>query len=188
MLQVVSISNQIISLNQVHDQFNLRRSGSDQFFGEWLHDLPQITDAERERLDQIKSKYLYQSSEGPLPEETVKVVLSPLLDLAGFYESPFRFKTEMPVEIELEGENNEILRGRIDALVIQQQLWIVVVEAKRTSINPEVGIPQALAYMMARPQADHPLFGVVTNGNSFVFIKTFQQEYDYSDLFWLPSR
>ena len=77
------------------------------------------------------------------------VVLSPLLDLAGFYEFPLRSKTETTCDIELEGNDDEILEERIDALVIQQQIWVVV-EAKRTSVNPEIAIPQVLTYMMCK--------------------------------------
>jgi hypothetical protein len=60
-----------------------------------------------------------------------------------------------------------------------------VIESKRTTFDLEVAIPQALTYMMANPHPEKPLFGLVTNGGSFAFIKLAQGEYDLSDVFSL---
>ncbi|BAY62155.1 MULTISPECIES: hypothetical protein [Calothrix] len=49
------------------------------------------------------------------------VLLSPLLDLAGCYREPFLLATEKSREIAIE-DKDEIVRGRIDVLVIQEQL------------------------------------------------------------------
>ncbi|MCA6611916.1 MAG: AAA-like domain-containing protein [Pseudanabaena sp. M158S2SP1A06QC] len=56
--------------------------------------------------------------------------------------------------------------------------------AKQTFI--EVVIPQALTYMMANPYSDRPMFGLVTNGSEFIFLKLQHQDslkYAESDLF-----
>jgi len=45
---------------------------------------------------------------------------------------------------------------------------------KRAEFSVKVGIPQALAYMLASP-LPQPLFGMVTNGSNFVFLKLAQQ-------------
>jgi hypothetical protein len=83
-----------------------------------MTELPVLSEREQLRLEEVRQNYLYQISEGILLEETVKmVVLSPLLELAGFYRSPYKFKTEVSVKIEALGDNDEILSGRIDALV-----------------------------------------------------------------------
>lgn len=184
---VQAISKQIVSLNQVHERFGLRRADSDRFFTEWRENLPQLSIEERTRLDQIKQRYDYQQADSPLLEETVKLlIISPLLDLAGFYEPPFRFRTETPVLFEF--EDDETIQGRIDALVIQQQFWVLVVEAKQTKASIEVGIPQFLTYMMANPSPQRATFGMVTNGSSFAFAKVFAQAYDFSDVYALISR
>lgn len=184
---VQAISKQIVSLNQVHERFGLRRADSDRFFTEWRENLPQLSIEERTRLDQIKQRYDYQQADSPLLEETVKLlIISPLLDLAGFYEPPFRFRTETPVLFEF--EDDETIQGRIDALVIQQQFWVLVVEAKQTKASIEVGIPQLLTYMMANPSPQRATFGMVTNGSSFAFAKVFAQAYDFSDVYALISR
>jgi hypothetical protein len=54
-------------------------------------------------------------------ENIVKmVVLSPLLDLAGFYELPYQIEAETSVELELENQD-ELIRERIDLLVLNQR-------------------------------------------------------------------
>lgn len=159
------------------------------FFTEWMTELPALSQAELARLEQVRQNYLYQISDGVLLEETVKmVVLSPLLELAGFYQAPYKFKTEVSVEVEAIGDNDEILRGRIDALVLQAKLWIVLIESKKTIFDLEVAIPQALAYMAANPEPNQVLYGMVTNGSSSLFVKTSGKQYGISDIFTTRSQ
>jgi hypothetical protein len=76
--------------------------------------------------------------------------------------------------------------------VLQNRLWVVVLESKRTTISATSALPQTLAYMMTNPYPDKPVFGMVTNGDEIFFVKLSQQgrpEYDISDVFaLLPSR
>lgn len=116
------------------------------------------------------------------------VVLSPLLELAGFYQAPYRFRAEVPVEIEALGDNDEVLRGRIDALVLQNKLWIVLIESKKTTFDLELAIPQTLAYMAANPKPEQVLYGMITNGSSHLFVKTSGKQYGTSDLFSTRSQ
>ena len=124
-------------------------------------------------------------------ESIVKmVVLSPLLDLAGFYRPPFRVNAETSIQISAEDEG-EIVRGQIDVLVVQNRLWVLAVESKGTKFSVREAIPQALAYMLASPNADHPTFGLATNGDQFIFIKLLKQDtplYALSDDFSLLRR
>jgi hypothetical protein len=120
------------------------------------------------------------------------VVLSPLLELAGFYDPPFQVQGEVAIEVSTLVTNNElseqILRGRIDFLVVSKALWIVILESKGTQINIDMAIPQTLAYMMANPQPQYSLFAMVTNGGEFFFIKLNTQgtpQYDISRIFSL---
>ena len=62
--------------------------------------------------------------------------------------------------------------GRIDGLVLLEKLWIVLIEAKKTTLDVEVALPQTLAYMAAAPDRSLPLYGMVTNGSSYLFVKT----------------
>lgn len=178
---------QYLTLHDVKEKFGLKLSTNDQFFREWRDNLSELRDLEKRSLDQVKADYLYLA-EYPMLESIVKmVVLSPLLAMAGFYRPPFRVTAETPVQIAIEDEG-EIVQGRIDVLVLQNRLWILVIESKRGSFSLEPGIPQALAYMMANPNPEKPVFGLVSNGSNFVFIKLTKQDipqYALSDEFTL---
>ena len=68
------------------------------------------------------------------------------------------------------------------------KLWVLIIESKRAGFSLEVGIPQVLAYMLASPQPNKPLFSLVTNGSNFIFLKLIQQNsprYALSDEFTL---
>lgn len=190
MVQVV-IAKNITTLNEVEAQFNLRRTEDELFFQEWFEGLPELTSQEQDALDQIKARYRYQSADGPLAEGAVNlIVVSRLLELAGFYDPPFKIRAEVSIEVTIEAED-KIFRGRLDFLVMQAQLWIVLLESKSSSLNAELALPQTLAYMMANPYPDRPLFGMVTNGGEFFFIKLTQQDipqYDISRVFSLLPR
>lgn len=98
------------------------------------------------------------------------MIVSPLLELAGFYDPPFRSRFEPPVEVAIDA-GDEVLNGRIDALVVQEQIWVWVLEAKRTTLSLSLGIPQALAYMLANPEKTQPSYGLLCSGESFIFLK-----------------
>lgn len=191
MTETLPIERSLKTLNQLQSQFNLQRSTDDQFFTEWLNTDSELTEKEQQVLDAIQQKYFYQLSDGQLGEETIKlIVLSPLLDLAGFFNPPFRFKTETTVQISVESDD-VTYRGRIDALVIQEKLWVVVIESKETSFSLELALPQTLAYMLASHNQEQPVFGMVTNGGNFIFTKLLTQDfpqYELSDIFSLLPR
>ncbi|HBB34510.1 MAG TPA: type I restriction endonuclease subunit R [Cyanobacteria bacterium UBA8803] len=187
-----AITQTIKTINEAHAKFNLQQTAEEEFFTEWFESLPQLTQQEQTALDQIRYRYRYHRADGPLAEGAVNlIVVSRLLELAGFYDSPFKLQAEVAVEVTTVVED-EILRGRIDFLVVLEQFWVVVLEAKHTDLNIELAIPQTLAYMMASPHPDRPVYGMVTNGGMFAFLKLSQQptpQYDISDVFsLLPSR
>lgn len=189
MTSVLTIADRIKTLGQVEERLGIHLSQDRSFFREWLDDLPELSDREGERLDQVRRNYLYQSTDGILLEETIKmVILSPLLELAGFYQAPYKFQAEVSVEVEALGDADEILRGRIDALVLQNQLWVVLIEAKKTTFELELALPQTLAYMGANPDTTSTLFGMITNGSSYWFVKLLNGQYGVSDLFATRSQ
>lgn len=53
---------------------------------------------------------------------------------------------------------------------------MLVIESKQAGFSLKLGIPQALAYMMANPNPEKPTFGLVTNGSNFIFIKLTKQD------------
>ncbi|GAX34274.1 type I restriction endonuclease [Nodularia sp. NIES-3585] len=189
MVQFIQAQN--VGLAYLEETFGLQQAKNEVFFAEWWENLPGITDLEKQELDKIKSHFLRLAKYPPLSEETVKlVVLSPLLNLAGFYDEPFFMKSEQSIEISAE-DKGEIIRGRIDVLVIQEQFWLLVIESKRSSFSLLEAIPQALTYMLANPHPEKAVFGCVTNGSEFIFLKFTQEkipQYGLSDQFTLLKR
>jgi hypothetical protein len=170
MVQTKPISKTITSLLNLRERFNLTPTSNDQFSPELTQDLPELTDSETATLDQIRNRFLRHRERGSLAEGTINhLVISPLLTLAGLYDDPFFVTTGAEVELLLE-DRNEILKVRIDTLIIQQQLWVLVVESKST-IAFSVALPQALAYLIANPNPERPVYGLITNGDEFQFIK-----------------
>lgn len=189
MTNTLAIAEGITTFRQVEEKLGLTLSSDRSFFTEWMDEQLELTEIEQTRLDQIRSNYLYQVSEGILLEETIKmVILSPVLELAGFYQAPYKFRAEVSVAIEALGDNDEILRGRIDALVLQDKLWVVLIESKKTTFDLELAIPQTLAYMAAHPNPQQVLYGMITNGSSHLFVKTLGKQYAVSDLFSTRSQ
>lgn len=188
---VQTIQAEALNLYDVKTKFGLELVEDDQFFREWSDRLPELTEMERRQLDRVKASYSNLDQHRPMLEDAVKmVVLAPLLDLAGFYLSPFRIETEEPVQITAE-DNGVVVRGRIDVLVVHHQLWVLAIESKSTKFSITQAIPQALTYMMGSPNADRPTFGLVTNGVQFIFIKLLKQnapQYALSDEFTLLRR
>jgi hypothetical protein len=83
MVQVIQAEK--VTLYDLVKKFNLRLSEDKQFFQEGQGELSELTDGERQRLDRVKESYLNLTMR-PMLEDMVKmVVLSPLLDLLGFY-------------------------------------------------------------------------------------------------------
>ncbi|MFZ4665572.1 MAG: type I restriction endonuclease [Prochlorotrichaceae cyanobacterium] len=179
-----------LSLYDVLRRFNLRQVEAKDFAPEYSTDLPEITPSDRERLDEIKAQYLHLAQR-PCLETLVKmVVLSPLLALAGFYEPPFWLTAEESIELPMEDESPNI-RGKIDVLVVQNQLWIVVIEVKGSNYDVMQALPQALVYMMASPQTHKPVYGLALNGRELFFIKLLKQPqpvYALSEVFSLSHR
>jgi hypothetical protein len=174
MVQTISISEKT-TLKYLRDRFNLQRIEDGSFFSECNTSLPELNQVDQTFLERVRSRFFYQLDEGALLEGGVKMMMmAPLLDIAGFYDPPFKTRFEPTVVLEVETEA-EILQGRIDALVVQNQFWVWVLEAKRTTFSLGLGIPQALAYMLSNPNPQQPTFGILTGGEDFIFIKLIQQ-------------
>ena len=184
----LAITEAITTLAVAEQRFSLQRTEDPDFFPEWQTNLPHLTDGELRDLAILQQRYDYQRSQGQLLEGTVLLLLaSPLLALAGFYDAPFQVRAEESVRLTL-ADSEETLQGRLDIVVILDQIWVVVVESKETALSVWSALPQTLAYLQAAPQ--QPSFGVMTNGDEFVFIKlghNGQRIYDLSQVFALLS-
>ena len=175
---VQTISAEQLTLYQLEKKFALQQVENEDFFPEWQGILPELTEVDKEQLERVKSNFLYLSNRSLLEEMVKMVVVSPLLDLAGFYQPPFYPVPEKSIQISATDESL-IVRGKIDVLVIKKQFWLLVIESKRAEFSLKVGIPQALFYMLASSHPNQPLYGMVTNGSNFVFLKLVQQDKPY---------
>ena len=186
-----TIAAQDITLDELNQIFGLTITYDQQFFTEWREDLPELTDFEKQQLDRVKQNYINLVSHHPISENMVKmVVVEHLFDLADFYSLPFYVTDEKTVELAVEDEDT-VIRGRLDFLVLKEQLWFAIVESKKSGISLMPAIPQTLVYMLANPQQDRPIFALIANGHNFLFLKLTKQEtpqYALSDQFTLLKR
>lgn len=70
--------------------------------------------------------------------------------------------------------------------MLKEQLWVIVLESKKAALSGWSALPQTLVYMMGNPEAKQPSFGLITNGDSSVFVKLAQSDggkYDLSRVF-----
>lgn len=168
-----------ISLEDLKSQFSLQPAAQADFFSEWQSEwqgeLSALSELEQQQLIRVQQNYLNLSGRRNFSEEAVKmVVLSPLLDLAAFYQSPFGLQTEESVELISEDEGFTV-RGKIDVLVLLQRLWVLVIEAKSTQFDVLSALPQALTYLLNAPNREKPAYGLLVNGREFVFVKLMHQ-------------
>jgi hypothetical protein len=189
MVQTIQAEN--ITLRELITFYGLQLVEDDQFFREWQDNLPELTNQEKQLLDQIKAGYINLRNYPPLLENTVNIaVLSPLLFVGQFYLPPFHIKLEKSVQIATE-DGGSVIKGRIDVLLLNEQFWVSVIESKQVAYSVEAGLDQILAYMLATPHPDKPVFGMITSGGSFMFIKLVKGEppqYTTSDIFDIRNR
>ncbi|BAY46394.1 hypothetical protein SAMD00079811_40040 [Scytonema sp. HK-05] len=171
---VQTIQAKDINLAQLSETFGLQRTENEQFFRDWQDNLPELSDSEKQVLDEVKREYFHLSQYEILEPVVKMVVLSPLLKLAGFYRPPFYIAAEKGIEILSEDEGT-IVRGLIEILVFHPPFWVITIEAKRAQYSLEAAIPQVLAYMLSCPDSGKPVFGFVTNGREFQFLKLTKQ-------------
>ncbi len=194
MSTTLAISKYVNSLLEVEARFSAQQNNSDCFFPEWQEDLPDLSATEKEHCDRIKERYFYHRHRGHIGEGIInQIAITPLLEMAGFYDPPFDIASEsVQIEsVEVEDEEEVIYRSRIDTLVIQQNLWVLVIESKGKSFSIEAGMAQALTYMLNSPNLSQPTYGFISNGGFSIFVKAVKNEianYQFSNDFSLYNR
>jgi hypothetical protein len=109
MVSGVGITDTIKSLSDLQVRSNLHQAGDDRFFSEWVEDLPNLNEREHAGVDRIKQRYDYHRFDGLLLEGTINlVVVSPLLELAGFLDPPFRLRSPYGIALELDDPEETI--------------------------------------------------------------------------------
>jgi predicted type IV restriction endonuclease len=168
---VQTIQSKDITLGDLRNNFGLQLTHDEQFFREWQENLPDITDLQKQQLDQVKEGYFNLLAYPPMLEGVVRMaILDPLLFIGGFYLAPFQVKAEKSVRISTEDEGT-IVTGTIDVLVLKDTIWVMVIESKQVEFSIEAGLAQILSYMLANPNPEQPSFGMITTGGSFIFLK-----------------
>lgn len=109
MVQTVGITKAITNLNEAHTKLNISQTNEQDFFTEWFNNLAEISTTEKQSLDRLKNRYLYYAADGAITEGTVNVIiLSPLLELLGLCDPPFKIRSEQIVKVEIENEGTEL--------------------------------------------------------------------------------
>lgn len=179
-----------LTLSEVKQRFGLQEIQDPNFFWEWQRELPELSEVEQRWLDKLKTDFI-SLEQYPLHEELVKMaMLGPLLSLAGFFQYPFYPQAETEVWFTAE-DQGEVIKGRVDVLVVRERLWVAVVESKNKRFSLIEAVPQALTYMMSSPHPGLPTFGFVTNGTHFAFLKLVREgspRYGISDELTLKRR
>jgi hypothetical protein len=184
-----------LTLGDVEEKLNLQEVEDPTFFDECQVRNLDCMENDRYLLDELR-KDIRDFKRYPRHEEIVKMfALAPVLRVAGLARYPFLPKAEHIIEIDLsyedKDENAVIIRGRIDILVTHTNLWMIVIETKRSSSNVLEALPQTLSYMMASRESNLPIYGLCTNGTEFIFVKLLKGEvnqYALSDLLSIYRR
>ncbi|BAZ09405.1 type I restriction enzyme R protein N terminus [Calothrix sp. NIES-4071] len=98
MIQIKQAS--YVDLRYLIDNFGIDLVLDEQFFHEWQHDLPELTDLDKQLLDKVKAGYVNLLNYPPLLEDVVRMaIVDPILFIGDFYLSPFYVKAEESVDI-----------------------------------------------------------------------------------------
>ena len=164
-----------LELHEVEAQFGLQQASDPDFFPEWQGVAVELDERYRYWLDKAKANFL-RLIKYRLHEEVVKrSILAPLLAVSRLGSVPFVPKAEQQVEITFSAQDadaeDEVIRVRIDLLVLYRNFWVVTIETKPQQADVLEALPQALTYMMMSPEQELPLFGLLTNGRNFMFVK-----------------
>ncbi|NER50663.1 MAG: restriction endonuclease subunit R [Symploca sp. SIO1A3] len=172
---VQTLQAQTIDLRYLIDNFEIELVTDSDFFLEWQEDLPEISDFEQQLLDRVKAGFINLLEYPPLLENVVRMaVLDPILFAGGFFLEPFYIRAEESVEL-VTKDGEMLVKGKVDALVLKEQFWVMVIESKRLTYSTEAGLPQLLAYMLSNPHRQKLSYGMITTGGTFVFVKLLKE-------------
>ncbi|NEQ99209.1 MAG: restriction endonuclease subunit R [Cyanothece sp. SIO2G6] len=172
MVQTVAVGG--VDLAQLAEKFGLKRSDAPDFFREWRDELPELSEGEEGAVAEIKADYLYLSRYDLQKSVAKLVVLSPLLQLVGLYRPPFHFVVDE--KIELETDDDGMTTALLHILAMHPRLWLTIVEATYSKYSVAIAIPQTLSVMMEKAQPGEVVFGLVSNGQEFQFLKLLKTE------------
>jgi hypothetical protein len=174
---MVILTAKNLSLKQVHNLLHFEEEFDGSFTS--VLSLEALTDAERQDLIQIRHDFRAYLVDGKVLEGQIKLLaIAPLLRLAGFYRSPVKMTLEENIaDILIEDEDTKIT-GRLDILAINKDestakdvaFWVLVVEAKNSSVSSFEGLPQLLTYAYKTLEHQKVAWGLTTNGMDYRFV------------------
>ena len=166
-----------LSLADVYRFLKLERRLNNSFSS--LLSLEPLTRGEQQELNKIRNNFDNYYSWGKISEGQVKfLILAPLMWLAGFYHSTIKITLEENIaDICIEDEDT-IIKGRMDILAVNNteaqrnttSLWILVIEAKNSSVEALEGLPQLLTYAYKSLEQQQSVWGLTTNGLNYWFV------------------
>ncbi|NDJ25833.1 restriction endonuclease subunit R [Nostoc sp. B(2019)] len=173
----VTLDARNISLEDVQQLLKFEEELNNSFTS--LLSLESITEFEQQELLQIRNLYRSYYTAGKISEGQIKFLfLAPLMKLAGFYCPGIKITLEENIaDIYVEDEDTNI-KGRMDILAVNKTqgkkvtipFWILVIEAKNSSINASEGLPQLLSYAYKSLENQTSVWGVTTNGMDYQFV------------------
>jgi hypothetical protein len=141
--------------------------------------LEPLTEFEQQELLQIRNLFRDYYAEGKISEGQVKFLfIARLMWLADFYQPSIKITLEEGIaDISIEDEET-IIKGRMDILAVNKTqarttdtlFWILVIEAKNSSVNALEGLPQLLAYAYKSLERQQSVWGLATNGMTYQFV------------------
>ena len=170
-----------ISLAEVHRLLNLEERFNNLSFNSFFS-LEPLTDFEKQELWQICQDFQRYLTAGKVNEGQVKfLALAPLMRLSGFYKAPLEIKLEQDIEdIAIEDEGT-VITGQFDILAVNNAetetspgFWVLVIEAKNSSIEVRAGLPQLLTYAYTSLKNQQSVLGLITNGLRYEFVSVQQ--------------
>ncbi len=171
-----TIQSQEITLPDLTENIGLQLVRDEQFFREWQDNLPEISDLEKELLNQVQEGYFNLLENPPLLEDIVRMaIVDPILFIGKFFLYPYNIRSEKSINLEL-ADREIIIKGRIDVLIMKEQLWLMIIESKRAEFSIEAGMAQLLTYLLANPDKSRPNYGLIVTGGSFIFVKLVKTE------------
>lgn len=154
MTNTVGITDVIKSLSVLQTRCNLHQAIDEQFFREWMENLPELNQQEQAGINLIKQRYDYHRVDGPLLEGTINlIVVSPLLELAGFLDPPFRIRSPYGVALKID-DPDEIIRGFIWQLITHKRLNFFCLQ-KRKSGWQKLLVEKKVKFACVLPPTDN---------------------------------
>lgn len=163
-------------LDDVHRLLHLEQQSNGLFTT--LLSLEALTEIEQQEVLQIRTDFWHYFSVGKIYEGLVKfIALAPLMRLAGFYQYPIEIRLEESIaDIDIEDEDTKIT-GRMDILAVNKvpkrtgiSFWILVIEAKNSSVSALEGLLQLLTYAYKNLEHQESVWGLTTNGLNYWFV------------------